>query len=147
MTDTFAAPTRDDTINIRDFTIKKKHVQFKIDDDVFTAHAILGLPLMQNMVRVSKNMRDLVTEERFDALFDVFDQLLTPDSARRFRERAMSIGDDAIDLREQLIPILHYLLESYGIRPTRPSSDSLTGLPSETDGTTLTDGFAQTVSS
>lgn len=142
MTDEFRIEKHDGTIDIKDFTIKRKRIQFKVDDDVFTAHAVLGLPHMQHMIRVSKNMRDLITDEKFDAIFDVFDQLLTPDSAKRFRERVFSSGDDAIDVREQLIPILHYLLEAYGVRPTQLSSDSSSGSPNEIDGTTLMDGSA-----
>lgn len=142
----FPVPEIDDEVQIRDFTIKKKRLKFKIDDDVFEAHALLGLPLMQELVRTAKNMSTLVREQKFEGVFDIFDKVLYPESAARFRERAQATGDDAVDVKRQLLPILYYLLEEYGVRPTQPSSDSSTGSSSETDGITSTAGFSVEVS-
>lgn len=137
-----------DQIEIRDFTIKQKRVPFRIDNDVFEASAILGLPVMQDMVKMSKGIGDIAEREDGDytEIFTIFDQVLLPESARRFRERAMSRGDDAIDVKRQLLPILHYLLEVFGLRPTQLSSDSSTGSPSGGDGTTSTAGALPTAS-
>lgn len=141
MTAAFPVPQVDsDAVSIRDFTIRQKKIQFRVDEDIFDAYAILGLPLLQELVNISKGMSKLVDEGKYEAVFDVFDKLLYPDSAKRFRERATSLGDDAIDVRKQLMPILHYLLEEYGVRPTEPSSASSTGLPSGTGGTSFTAG-------
>lgn len=130
----------DDTVQIRDFTIKKKYVKFKIDNDVFTGHTVLGLPLMQELIGVSKNMGKAIENEQYDTFFDIFDKLLVPASAQRFRERATSAGDDGIDVKRQLLPIIYYLLEEFGIRPTQQSSVSPTGSPNGTGGTTSTAG-------
>jgi hypothetical protein len=136
----FPVPEIDDTVDIKDFTIKQKQIKFKIDNDIFAAHAILGLPLMQDMVKLGKSIGNLEGDEKFDGIFEIFDKLLTPDSSARFKQRAQSIGEDGIDVKRQLIPILYFLLETYGVRPTQQSSDSSTGLPSETDGTSSTAG-------
>lgn len=130
----------DDSVMIRDFTIKKKYVKFKIDEDIFTGHTVLGLPLMQELITVSKGLGKAMESEEYDSLFDIFDRLLVKESAQRFRQRATSAGDDGIDVKRQLLPIIYYLLEEFGIRPTRPSSDSPTGSPSGTGGTTSTAG-------
>lgn len=135
-------PVPDDAINIKDFTIKRKRIAFKIDDDVFEAYAVLGLPLLQDLMHAVKSMQEMIKEQKFEALFTLFDKLLFPASAQRFRERAMSTGDDAIGVQSQLIPVLYYLLEEYGLRPTQPSSGSSTGSSSETDGTTSTGGLS-----
>jgi hypothetical protein len=136
----FPVPEIDDTVDIRDFTIKQKRLGFRLDDDVFYAYAILGMPLMQEMIQASKSLKDLEGEEKFDGVVDIFDKLLYPESAVLFKKRLQSLGDNAVDVKRQLIPILHYLLEAYGVRPTQLSSDSSTGLSSETDGTTSTVG-------
>lgn len=141
----FPVPDMDDDVQIRDFTIKRKRIKFKIDDDVFEAHALLGLPLMQDLVSSAKNMGNLVKEEKYDGVFDIFDKVLYPDSAVRFRQRAQAIGDEALDVKRQLLPIFYYLLEEYGVRPTQRSSDSSTGSPSETDGITSTVGSSAVV--
>jgi hypothetical protein len=131
-----------DQVEIRDFTIKQKRVAFRIDNDIFEASAILGLPVMQDMVKMSKGIGDIAEREDGDytEIFSIFDQVLLPDSARRFRERAMSRGDEGIDVKRQLLPILHHLLEVFGLRPTQQSSDSSTGSPSGDDGITSTAG-------
>lgn len=142
---TFPVPDNNpDTVQIRDFTIKQKSVKFRVDDDIFEAYAILGLPLLQDLVQVSKTIGDMLREQKYDALFDLFDNVLFPDSAKRFRQRATSKGVEAIDVKRQLMPIFYYLMEEYGMRPTQPSSDSLTSSPNGTDGTTSTAGSSPT---
>ena len=140
MTTPFQAPPPDDNVQIRDFTIKQKKVPFRVDDDIFEAYAILGLPLLQDLVATTKQIATMLQEQKYDSLFDLFDKLLYPESAKRFRQRAESSGEDAIDVKRQLLPILYFLLEEYGVRPTQSSSDSSTGLPSETGGTPSTAG-------
>lgn len=142
MTNPFPVPEMDDSVEIRDFTIKRKRIKFKIDDDVFEATAILSIPLMHELVKVGKNVQQLVGEQKFDSVTSVFQKILLPASAKRFGERLDAIYDDALDIKEQVIPVLYYLMEQYGVRPTQPSSDSSTGSPSETDGTTSTAGLS-----
>ena len=117
----------DDNVEIKDFTLRKRRVRFRIDDDVFEAHTTLGLPLMQRMVQISHEIGNKDTVDKLDRVYDIFDQLLLPDSAKRFRERATSTGEDSIDVQRQLVPILFHLLEEFGVRPTQPSSDSPAG--------------------
>lgn len=119
--------TDDDFVEIKDFTIKRRRIRFKVDNDVFEARPVLGLSLMQKMVKLGQTISSTDGEEKFEEVFKIFDQLLLPESAKLFRQRGMSIDDDAIDMRQQLIPILYYLLEAYGVRPTQLSSDSLSG--------------------
>lgn len=139
-------PPPDDEVEIRDFTLKVKRIKFKIDDDVFEAYAALSLPLMQKLIKTAKTLGNMVKEEKFDGITAIFDELLHPESAARFKQRVQSIGDDAIDVKQQLIPILYHLLEKYGVRPTQLSSDSSTGLSSETDGITSMAGQPVAVS-
>lgn len=133
-------PPVDDSVDIVDFTLPVKLIRFKIDNDVFEAHAALGLPMMQDLIKVAKALGDAGKDGNYAAITDVFTELLTDESGPRFVQRVQSRGSDAIDVRKQLIPILYWLLERYGLRPTRPSSVSSTGSPSGIDGTTSTAG-------
>jgi hypothetical protein len=148
MTTTVAVATvePDDTVDIVDFTLPVKRIRFKIDSDIFEAHAALGLPMMQALIKVTKTLGDLGKDGDYSPIIDVFNELLTAESAPRFAQRITGKGADAIDVRRQLIPILYHLLEKYGIRPTQPSSDSSIGLPSGTGGTTSTAGFSTVAS-
>lgn len=115
----------DTHVELKDFTIARKTIPFVVDSDRFEAYAILGLPQLQQVVNVTKDIGTLVDSGNHAALFDVFDSLLLPDSAKRFRERCLSPDPlESLDVRRQVIPILHYLLEEYGVRPTQQSSDS-----------------------
>lgn len=146
-TPVFTPPVDDDEVEIKDFTIKKKRVKFKIDDDIFEASRILGIPMMQDLVKVTKGLGNMSESQDYSAITKIFEELLVEGSAERFNERLMKKGDEGIDVREQLLPILHYILEKFGVRPTQPSSDSSAGSPSETDGTPSTDGSSPEASS
>lgn len=135
----FTTPPQDE-VEIKDFTIKEKRIKFKIDDDIFEATRILGLPLMQDLVKVTKTMSKMSESGDYSAISAIFDELLLPHSAERFGERLKAKGDDAIDVKAQLLPVLYYLLEKFGLRPTQLSSESSTGSPDATDGTPSTDG-------
>lgn len=134
------APPPSDEVEIKDFTLKEKRIKFKIDDDIFEATRVLGLPLMQDLVKVTKGMSNMSESGDYSSIPAIFNELLLPGSAERFNQRLMAKGDDAIDVRSQLMPVLHYLLEKFGLRPTQPSSESSTGSPVETDGTPSTAG-------
>lgn len=139
---TLARGDDDDVVDIVDFSLPVSRIAFKIDDDIFEAHAALGLATMQDIVKVTRTLGDVGRDGDYTPLLNIFNRLLTAETAPRFAERVMSSGSDALDVRKQLIPILHFLLERYGLRPTQPSSDSSTGSPSGTGGTTSTPGFS-----
>lgn len=140
------APPPQDEVEIKDFTLKEKRIKFKIDDDIFEASRIMGIPMMQDLVKVTKNLGDMSESGDYSAIPKIFDELLLPESAQRFRERLGAKGDDAIDVKAQLMPILFYILEKFGLRPTQLSSDSSTGSPAEPDGITSTAGSSAAVS-
>lgn len=137
--------TDDGEIEIKDFTLKIKRFGFKIDNDTFVAHAALGLPTMQELSKVTKNLGEAVRSGDYTPITDVFRELLEDVSAQRFTQRVVAKGPDAIDVKKQLMPILYWLLEKYGLRPTQLSSESSTGSPSETGGITSTAGSSTEV--
>lgn len=71
-----------------------------------------------------------------DAVLGVFDAILSVDSAWMMRVRASAPSDDDSDEVKEikkkyplglpmLMPIIQWLLESYGLRPTQPSENSV----------------------
>lgn len=133
-------PVPQDEVEIKDFTIKEKRIKFKIDDDVFEASRIMGIPMMQDLVKVTKSIGSMSETGDYSGIGEIFNELLIPASAERFAQRLGAKGDDGIDVKAQLIPVLYYILEKFGLRPTQLSSDSSTGSPTETDGIPSTDG-------
>ena len=111
-------------VDIQDFTIDRKRIPFKIDDDIFEGVAVLGITQLQGLIKSAKNVKNLVDTGDINSVMSIFDEIMTVDSAKRLRERVMSTDDrETIDLQRQLIPILHFLMEKHGVgRPTQPSS-------------------------
>lgn len=133
-------PVPQDEVEIKDFTIKEKRIKFRIDDDVFEASRIMSIPMMQDLVKVTKNIGSMSESGDYSGIGNIFNEVLIPASATRFNERLNAKGDDGIDVKSQLIPVLYYILEKFGLRPTQLSSDSSTGSQPEIDGTPSTDG-------
>lgn len=142
-----------------DFTIRREPHTFTIDDDTFSAPAILSPITLRKLAAESATIGDLDRLSDLDsvlkaieAVSTIMTALMPGSSGKRFKARLESEGRDAdpddgrpqadpkpIDLMQQAIPAFYYLLECYGMRPTVPSSPLLTGL---TDGAmdTLSDG-------
>lgn len=123
---------------VLDFTVERKPVKFRVDDDIF--EAVPALPTMTafELTGVGDKMRDAATpEERREAFLEVFGKILKPASLDRFIER-LSDSDQPID-PAQLIAIVQGLLSRYGLRPTSPSGDSSPPPVGQVPGTPSTD--------
>lgn len=121
-------------VAFKDFTKAKKRVEFKIDDDVFTAPSVLPIPTMQELAGTADKLKsDLSSADTLAQVIGIFDVILPDASAKRLRER-ISSKEEPVDL-EQLMEIMLWLLEVYGLRPTQPSSDSSVGSPDGVSGT------------
>ena len=114
----------DGTVDIQDVTLREKRIRFKVDEDVFEGYSTIGLQTMQKLVRSTKNISEAVSGENYSAITEIFDDLLEPSSAKRMKERIVTDNrDDELDVKRQVIPILNYLLEKHGLRPTQQPSD------------------------
>lgn len=131
-------------VHFKDFTKQAKRVVFQIDGDQFEARSVLPVPVMQELIRVSKGLKtDDLGEETLLKVLSIFDLILLKPSADLFRSRVDSV-DNPVDLT-QVMDTMVWLMEIYGQRPTPPSSESLSGLPTETDGTISTAGVPSIV--
>lgn len=143
---------------VKDFTIRLEPHRFRIDDDEFAAPALMAPYTLKRLAGLHSQLGDLGSlmasgedgvDKALSLVVELFRVMLPGSSGRRFTERLMSDGNpgepDAdppippsplpIDLTRQAMPVLRWLMERYGLRPTVPSSVSL---PGSTDGTTDT---------
>ena len=144
-----------DADGVRDFTIRREPVRFRIDDDVFQVPNTLAIPKLRKLAGLHAELGNTATLMSTDAGIDMlleitsrmFELIIGGEHGKRFVARLNSGGDledpAPIDLMKQAMPVLFFVLESYGLRPTEPSSASL---PGSTDGQTATpsDGISST---
>lgn len=129
---------------VPDFTIRREPHRFTIDEDTFSAPAFLAPFTLKQLAVEAGSIGDLGKLTDVDSVIKAIDTasavmatLMPGESGQRFKARLESQGGEGdpkpIDLMQQAIPALYYLLECYGLRPTKPSSSSLDG---STDGQT-----------
>jgi hypothetical protein len=151
---------------VPDFTIKRDPHQFRIDEDVFSAPAFLAPFTLKQLAVEAGSLGDLNRLTDVDSVIQAIDTttavmaaFMPGESGQRFKARLESQGrperqdpetgemlpadPKPIDLMQQAIPALYYLMECYGLRPTKPSSTSPDG---SMDGQTnaLSDGTSST---
>lgn len=121
---------------IKDFTKlnKPENIQFKIDDDEFTA---VGTAPAMALLDVSAVNR-AADMDKIRIILEFLDKVLLPDSAARFAER-LSSSTEPIEI-EQAANVAVWLMEEVYApeRPTEAPSPSQNGSgstgPSSTDG-------------
>lgn len=122
-------------VRYKDFTLDRPAIKFSIAGQNFDAVPALSAGLLQDMVEVVNGLGDEVTletvKEVLPRIGKVFNAVLEDESATRFAEIF-----NKLDLQMQVMPLLVWLLEAYGLRPTQLSSDSTTQSATETDGIT-----------
>lgn len=123
---------------IKDFTLPLEPKQFRIDEDLFNAPAILSPVTLAKLAKLHTQMAQTDIGQDVEGTLrqvgHMFQLLLPGSSGKRFAERLLS-EEEPIDLQRQAMPALYWLLEQYGLRPTELSSSSPTGMATETDNT------------
>jgi hypothetical protein len=121
--------------DVKDFS-RRVDVKFRIDDDVF--YGVAGIPAL-DLLEFGALYQGL-SEEQLTAQPDTFKRIfqLTLDdrSAELFIGR-MKSREKPISM-EQVMDIMPWMMEKYGMRPTQPSSSSSTGSENPDDGTSST---------
>lgn len=157
-----------DSDGVPDFTIRREPHRFRVDGDLFTAPPLIGGYMMRKLGAMHGQLGDITTligqdddaiEKVTTLIAEMFKALMPGPDGKLFAARLMSDGNPGdpeadppvepsppvIGLMNQAMPILYWLLEQYGLRPTVPSSPSPTGsMDGATDipsvGTSSTDG-------
>lgn len=123
---------------VKDFTRKHERITFRIDDDLFEAARALPGQTLTEFARRFSDLGSAPVTDQLGVLTDALNMVLLPESAARFAKRFSDL-ENPIEL-DQASDIVIWLLECYGLRPTRPLSPSVSGPPSLEFGTNSTDG-------
>jgi hypothetical protein len=123
--------------SMRDFTVEKPRVQFKLDDVFTGVRDIPAVKAMEFSGHADQLQReDLEMSERIAGFMDILRLLLVPDSAELFISR---LNDPLNPIGvPTMLKIVPWLFEQYAQRPTTPDSDSSTGSGNPESGTSST---------
>jgi hypothetical protein len=121
----------------KDFSRKRKRLDFTIDDDTFDAATALPGDIYAEFVTLYNSTSDVETyAQQHDLLKEALELALLPESWQRFAERLKDKHNPIDD--DQLADVVLWLLEEYGLRPTQPSQPSSDGPASPESGTSST---------
>lgn len=123
---------------IKDFSRPRKPVVFTVDGDTFEAAPAIPAETLAEFGDRYQSVNEADTiRDTFQILASVFELVLLPNShaliLARLKDRSNPIDID------QLTEIIEWLMEQYGLRPTRSSPDSSNGQPPQEPGTSSTD--------
>lgn len=121
---------------VKDFS-KRVSIKFKIDDDIFYGLPNLAVDQLIEFVGFTENISEAKIQDQPQFIRRVIQLALTNESAQLFIER-MGNKENPISLF-QAMEIIPWLMEQYGMRPTKQSSDLLDGSDSQESGTKLMD--------
>ena len=133
-------PTSNGLITIKDFEFSPNPKSFRMyagDEFIFQAMPAIPIGLLDRL----KELRMIGTDsdDAAEKVLGFFDQVLIPESAIELRKRATEPGPYPFGVNH-MHPIMEWLLEEYGMRPTQPSSDSSNGSMTDPSSTNSTDG-------
>jgi hypothetical protein len=121
----------------RDFSRKRKRLDFTIDDDTFEAASAIPAEIYAEFVSNYSNVDENgTTADVFKAMASALETVLLPDSFARFKARLRD-RTNPIELA-QMTDVVLWLIEEYGDRPTPPSQPSSDGPASPESGTNST---------
>lgn len=118
----------------KDFTVSEDPVTFRVAPDTFECVPEVSLDVLMEMADVAELKGD--PKSQVAKMLDFFDGVMTGDSYERFAARTKRGAEKPIGMRH-LVPILQWMMEVYGLRPTEPSTESAGG--SEASDTSSTD--------
>ncbi|MFE6634656.1 hypothetical protein ACFVFT_15030 [Streptomyces tendae] len=122
----------------RDFTKKRKRLDFTIDGDTFEAASVLPGDVFAEFVTAYNGTVETETyQQQHDLLKHALELALLPDSWQRFADRLQDKTQPIDD--DQMSDVILWLLEEYGMRPTQPSQPSSDGSASPESGTSSTE--------
>jgi hypothetical protein len=128
MTETVITPADD---GVKDFshTVKCK---FRVDDDVFIGRPNLCVDALIEFVELTEQIDESNMKEQIGLFRSIADLVLEDESSEVFKSR-MGNRQKPISI-PQMMEIIPWVMEEYGMRPTEPSSPSSTGSESPDGG-------------
>lgn len=127
----------DGIARFKDFSGPDDPITFQIRDQVFTARDDVPLGQVGQLATVGEQL-EKGGADAVEHLLALFEKLLEPESYQRFQQAATNPTGKAVIGMRRTMPIVLWLLEQYGLRPTQASSGS--GDTSSENGANSTDG-------
>lgn len=122
---------------MKDFSRERPAIEFKIDDDVFTAVSAIPADTMIGFSTRFEGVGENPTSaDGVKIMTEMLQTILTSQSYDLFKAR-MSDPLRPIDMN-QLNEVMEWVLGELGMRPTEPSESSSDGQPSPESGTSST---------
>lgn len=123
---------------IKDFSKKRREIQFRIDDDLFSAVPVIPAQVMLDFTRqiTEADPSKMAPSQQVQILTNMLAIVLEPASLKRFEARMADVTNP-IDM-EQINDVVMWLFEEYGMRPTTEPSGSSSGPSLPAPGTTST---------
>jgi|SRR5262245_1191972 len=118
----------------KDFTISEEPVTFRVAPDTFECVPEVSLDVLMEMADVAELKGD--PKGQLAKMLGFFAGVMTPESYATFVARTKKGARQPIGMRV-IVPVLQWMMEVYGLRPTEPSSESADG--STTDDSSSTD--------
>lgn len=118
-----------ETVQMKDFTKKKKVVQFAFDGEVYRCYPGLAPEGLQDLVRFAD---DITAENAMKSLHGFFDVVMNEENARKIQAKLRD-KESPLEI-DVATDMMLWILEQFGLRPTQSSPDSSTGSPTGDDG-------------
>lgn len=118
----FEQLAREATPDVKDFTLARTDVRFRIGSDIFYCAPDIPFRMVADIGSMASSDVGTSSYEKFLIFLR---GIMHPDSAARFQERLDSL-EEPIGI-QQIKALMPWLLEQYGLRPTEPSSESVSG--------------------
>lgn len=124
-----------DNVRFRDFTKKRAPLFFMLDEERFDCAPSVPVESLQE---IAQQIKGVSADNAADALKIFFQTVMDAATHSRIVAR-MSNKVQPLDM-EQALEIMEWLMEEYGMRPTKSSPDTSTGSPTGDDGMPSTAG-------
>jgi hypothetical protein len=138
--------TDDAVVRFKDFSLSPEPIVFRIAPDNFECIPEIPIDSLMDLAALSVKTDDRGAQ--FKRVTAFFTDILTFESGETFMKRTRRNTPDAPNLHpigmRHVKPIMDWLMEMYGLRPTQPSAESVTG--SADDDTNSTDGVSSETS-
>jgi hypothetical protein len=125
---------------MKSFTKKREPIWFEINGVELRAKPAVGIATAQQAMNVKDELNKATGGEQLGKIVEMFGMLLHSSSKEAFAA-VVSDEDEPVD-PEQLVDMLHYVMERQGLRPTQQYSESSESPPNGQPGTHGEDGVS-----
>lgn len=112
------------TEEIKDFSVQRQPIKFKIDDDIFEAVPDVAAEVMIRFIDQATILEnsEASNDEKMSVIRGMFYMVLVEESADLFVAR-LNDPERPIGL-STFIAVVQWIMEQYSLRPTEPDSES-----------------------